>query len=117
MDTTAEADAKEAAETQSLAERIDIINKATRGLYQAALILLDKAADKEEMPPELGELVKGCLSDALTLANCGLIALTEIADAQQVMAKMVTEEKAIIERVAANEKSTKRSFIGQPPEK
>lgn len=104
---------------EALANRVRVINTATGGLFDALLKLNHQAGDEALPAPALT-----IMEHALTLANCGLIALTEIADAQQRMVALAerdfaSEVGAAIDDAAeakANVKvaeTTRRSFIGQ----
>ncbi len=104
---------------QALTERVRLINAATGGIFDALLKL--NANSEDELPaPALS-----ALENALTLINCGVIALTEIADAQQRMANLserdIAAEIASAVDDAAEAKAavkfaetTRRSFIGKP---
>lgn len=102
----------------SLESRVGIINDATNGLFEA--LLKAKDDDGKIFPPE----AETAVGAALTLVNCGLIALTEIADAQQRMANAMErdiaaeiasaiDDAAEIKAAVKVEETTKRSFIGQ----
>lgn len=104
---------------QALSNRIRNINDATGGLY-AAIIKLSMTAEGQPMPLE----GKDALGHALTLVNCGVIALTEIADAQQRMVALAerdiaaeiaaaVDDAAEVKAAVKVAETTKRSFIGQ----
>lgn len=102
---------------RAFAERHQIIHDATNGLFEA---IMKGAKSDGPLPPGMNDGI----TNALTLINCGLLALTEIADAQQRLANlaerdvsaeiaaMVDEQAEAQARVMVSE-TNKRSFIGQ----
>lgn len=108
----------------ALETRVSAINVATNGLYKAVMTVLAKADAKEEVPPEFMKLAEDTATHALTLLNCGLIALTEIADASQRLATLgevdlsaeleaMANAKAEDIANAKNAELSKRGFIGR----
>lgn len=102
----------------SLVARVGQINDATRGVFEALITATDESGTI--MPKD----AQTALGHALTLINCGVIALTEIADAQQRMAAL--SERDIADAIASAvddaaeakaavkvAETTRRSFIGQ----
>ena len=90
-----------------LATRLEHIDTACRGVFEAAISNNSDAA----------------IPHALTLLKCGLTALTEIADAQQRMAALAeiditaeinsaVEDASIAKAVELVEEQAKRNFIG-----
>lgn len=105
-------------ETAPLAKRVHTINAAMGELFAAVMTL----AAKGDEP--INEEMETVLKPAFTLLNCGLIALTEIADAQQRLATSVerdleAEIMSVAEAMAEDkaranhEAESSRSFIGQ----
>ena len=105
---------------EALTNRVRLINTATGGVFDA-LLKLNREAGQDELPAPALTLIE----HALTLINCGVIALTEIADAQQRLANLserdIAAEIASAVDDAAEAKAaikfaetTRRSFIGKP---
>jgi hypothetical protein len=105
---------------EALANRVRVINTATGGIFDALLKLNHQAGDDALPAPALS-----AMENALTLINCGVIALTEIADAQQRMVALAerdiaaeiasaVDEAAELKATVKMAETTKRSFIGQP---
>lgn len=117
MEATEITNASETGET--LANRVRVINTATGGLFDALLKLNANAEDDALPPPALT-----AIEHAFTLINCGVIALTEIADAQQRLVALAERDIAAEIASAVDDaaeakaavkfaETTGRSFIGK----
>lgn len=104
---------------QAFEKRFKYINDAADGLSKALMTV----ATEDGAPPQLA----GIIADGLTLVKCGLLALTEIADAQQRLVALSERDMAAEVEASAKdwaevkahemvEATTKRGWLGKKPE-
>lgn len=102
--------------TQDFDARVRVITTACDGLFKAFVNTDELTAND-----------RAAIGHGLTLLQCGLMALTEIADAQQRMVALAERDIAAEIAGAVNDAAeakatamhndlTKRSFIGKKPE-